>query len=202
LNENKITINYEKNENEEKGKNKDNEDNEDSEDNENNEDNEDENDKDLYTVEDEDYYEFPIENINELSEDIFFSDNLYNGNYSWTLMVYPNGKDTDGNDYISIYLKSYDVIDLDYYHVCCNFIVTLRNYNNYSIYKAKAIPNDCYFSLNNNEYGFKYIKKELLTTKDAIFNRSILENDKIVIGIYMRILKYNSKDLILNTKKT
>ncbi|KAG4100013.1 hypothetical protein H8356DRAFT_1075780 [Neocallimastix lanati (nom. inval.)] len=193
LNENKITINYEKNENEEKGKNKDNEDNEDSEDNENNEDNEDENDKDLYTVEDEDYYEFPIENINELSEDIFFSDNLYNGNYSWTLMVYPNGKDTDGNDYISIYLKSYDVIDLDYYHVCCNFIVTLRNYNNYSIYKAKAIPNDCYFSLNNNEYGFKYIKKELLTTKDAIFNRSILENDKIVIGIYMRILKYNSK---------
>jgi len=53
-------------------------------------------------------------------------------------MVYPNGKDTDGNDYISIYLKSYDVIDLDYYHVCCNFIVTLRNYNNYSIYKAKG----------------------------------------------------------------
>ncbi|ORY63607.1 hypothetical protein LY90DRAFT_505263 [Neocallimastix californiae] len=143
----------------------------------------------------EGFYEWKIENWNQLGEKEYSPEFMID-NHKWRLELYPNG--IDNRDYISLYLKCTDRNDDPSYHICAKKALYIRNYNDYSYFycngelgfKKKLL---LYYNKKNNSSGYnQFIKKSVLFSKNGVLNRSLVENNKCVIGVYLRTAKYKN----------
>eukprot|EP00833_Pecoramyces_ruminatium_P009618 jgi/Orpsp1_1/1183650/evm.model.c7180000086149.1 len=149
----------------------------------------------------ENYYEWQIESWNSI-DNLKYSPEFLIGDYKWKIVLYLNSDEDKEKDNISLWLTNTDTSNDNSLHVCANFIFTLKNYNDYSCFIGKEDKSLNYFSKDRNIWGFKhFIKKSYLTEKNKIINnKSVIENDKIAIGTYIRIYKYKIEQYIEESK--
>ncbi|ORX77620.1 hypothetical protein BCR32DRAFT_295511 [Anaeromyces robustus] len=139
----------------------------------------------------EDYYEWTIDEWNK-RKNIEYSPEFIAGGYKWKILLYENDNDNDNKDNnISIWLINSDIKNEDSLHICANFVFSIRNYNSYCCFIAKDDTTLNYFSKNRNIWGWnKFIKKSELNIKNKESNKSFVENNKVVIGTYIRVYQY------------
>ncbi|OUM59887.1 hypothetical protein PIROE2DRAFT_14472, partial [Piromyces sp. E2] len=132
------------------------------------------------------YYEWVIDNWN---------DKQFSSNFELC-----DETQIDNEDYVSIFLYNQDVQNDSSTHIYCKFKIMLRNYDDYSYYYTNNGAKFHNYNENHNNWGwFKYIKNVNLFVKDSN-NKSLIENDKVIVGVYIRIYKYN-KDLYIEEVK-
>jgi hypothetical protein len=143
------------------------------------------------------YIEWVIEDWNKFNDQ-------YNDYNTWTILVYPDGFDESLKGYTSIYVRDSDLSYKDIrnnVHNCSSCIVTARNYNDYRYYLLNETPTPFYFSIDYYYYFInKFKKKSELLEKNEKTNKSIVENDKVVLGLYIRNYKYN-REIYINELK-
>jgi len=152
-------------------------------------------------VESEGFYEWKIENWNELAN-IEKSPEFTVGDNKWRLKLKQNN-DNDNHDYICIQLMNTDLINDNSCHICTKYNLFIRNYDDTSCYYNLADDEFTYYNRNSTSWGFnQFIKKsDLFETKNDV-NKPIIENNKCVIGTYFKIYKYKQeqyKDEIENS---
>jgi len=55
-----------------------------------------------------------------------------------------------------------------------------------------------YFNKNRKYIGnLRFINKKYLFKKSADFNKSLIENDQVIVGALIRVFKYNKKGRII-----
>ncbi|OUM63498.1 hypothetical protein PIROE2DRAFT_9914, partial [Piromyces sp. E2] len=140
----------------------------------------------------EDYYEWEINNWNELTS-TKYSPIFKAGNYEWKLCIYPNGKNDE--EYISLYLYSESASNInENSYISTKYIMTIRNHNNYSCFKYKRSENLLHFTKENTQYGeSKYLHKNDLYKKNNNF-KGLIEDNTIIIGAYIRVYKSEIKN--------
>jgi len=120
------------------------------------------------------------------------------GSYNWKISLYPNGKEGSEKEYLSFYIKCLDLEDENNTknsRIYIKYILYIRNYNDYSCYKIKASPTRIHLSKENPEHGFRhFIKKSNLYAKRKKSNLSLIENDKLVIGAFIRVYTNDTDD--------
>ncbi|KAL6599213.1 hypothetical protein U3516DRAFT_763072 [Neocallimastix sp. 'constans'] len=98
------------------------------------------------------------------------------GSYNWKISLYPNGKEGSEKEYLSFYIKCLD----------------LEDENNT---KNSPSPTRIHLSKENPEHGFRhFIKKSNLYAKRKKSNLSLIENDKLVIGAFIRVYTNDTDD--------
>jgi len=146
-------------------------------------------------------YEWEIEDWNEIAnENFIYSPEFYVNGYKWKLLLVPNG-DTSFtsfyNGYVSIFLeKVNNENEYDYsVHIPVNRVFFVRNFNDYSCYHTETLPIEYYSGHENaNIFGhLGLIEKSQLKVKNESTNKSFVENNKCVFGVYFQIYK-NEKD--------
>ncbi|KAG4104067.1 hypothetical protein H8356DRAFT_1270674 [Neocallimastix lanati (nom. inval.)] len=137
----------------------------------------------------EDYYEWKIEDwegLNEKEESQVFTI----GETQWKLELYPKGYKPKEKDYMSLFLRCLTQ-DL-YKHTSVMYIFVIRNYASYTPYFTLQPNNICHFKKNDCNGFYQYFKISNLYEKVKEYNdHQIIENNKAVIGVYIRIYKYN-----------
>ncbi|ORX75577.1 ankyrin, partial [Anaeromyces robustus] len=143
------------------------------------------------------FYEWKIKNWSQLLNDEF-SDEFEIGGYKWKILLNPNGYDNKvDEDYISVYLKNIDVQKNSSTHIYANCLLAIRNYKDCSCFFINNdIKSNHYNKYNNSCNWDHFIKRECLYEKTENSNRSIIEDDEVVIDIYIRIYKYNKVQYI------
>jgi hypothetical protein len=141
----------------------------------------------------EGFYEWKIEDWNQLGEKEYSPEFMID-NHKWRLELYPNG--IDNRDYISLYLKCTDRDDDPSYHICAKKALYIRNYDDHSYFycngelgfKKQSL---LYYNRKNNSSGYnQFITKSELFSRNEVLNRSLVENNKCVIGVYLRTAKF------------
>ncbi|ORX45363.1 hypothetical protein BCR36DRAFT_116834 [Piromyces finnis] len=148
--------------------------------------NDDENGKE--DIQEEGYYEWVINDWEKL-EDMTYSPEFMIGEYIWKIKLYPNGNDkVNNNEYVSVFLENMNTNN--YSDTYAKFVLSFRNSNDYSSYRAHSISSLFYFSKYNNSIGFRqFIKKKELYVKNNESNIPLVENDKITVGVYIQIYR-------------
>ncbi|KAG4092163.1 hypothetical protein H8356DRAFT_1278550 [Neocallimastix lanati (nom. inval.)] len=148
---------------------------------------------------DEGQYEWRIGDWDKLNDQAYSPEFMAAG-HLWKILLYPNGISNNNNDYVSIFLTNLDIEEKmdSTIDVCVNFIISLRNYKNYSIYKTEPISSLKFYSLKNNQYGYsQFIKQtELFKSAQSSSSLPLIENSKTVISIYIQVYNYNKKDVL------
>lgn len=83
-----------------------------------------------------------------------------------------------------------------YTHICTNFSLAIRNYNDYSYNFALTSFN--FYDEKNNFCGWKkfILKKKLYTNNNN--SKSLIENNKLFIDVYLRVYDYKRGTYSLN----
>ncbi|OUM59888.1 hypothetical protein PIROE2DRAFT_14473 [Piromyces sp. E2] len=137
------------------------------------------------------FYEWKIENWNKLMNGEY-SPTFEICNHKWNFNIYPNGYGNDNKGYVSYYLHSQDAQDEESVHINSKFIFFIRNYNDYSYFHTNYSCGD--FNYINSNWGRgQFIKNDELLIKNDKYKKSIVENNKAVIGVYIRTYKYNEE---------
>jgi len=141
------------------------------------------------TIIGEDYYEWKIDNWDEIKDNRTATSPEFSiCGYNWRILLYPNGKDDESKDFISFFLLNSDVKKPNSSKVFCYFISYVRNYKDYLCINTKRSQSPDYFDKNTWTMGFsKFIKKDDLISNKNYSNKPIVENNKLNIGIYIRI---------------
>ncbi|KAG4086399.1 hypothetical protein H8356DRAFT_1297859 [Neocallimastix lanati (nom. inval.)] len=140
----------------------------------------------------EGYYEWKIDDWKGLR--IFqVSPTFTIGDYKWRMALLPTGY-TDGHDeFVSLYLGNYDVENDESLNIYSNYVFVIRNYTDYSCFKYEKTTNTVLFDINHSEHHFpKFIRKNNLSTIIKKTNKPIMEDNKVVIGVYVRIYYENN----------
>eukprot|EP00833_Pecoramyces_ruminatium_P010159 jgi/Orpsp1_1/1184191/evm.model.c7180000088403.1 len=144
-----------------------------------------------YEVIGNDYWEWEIEKWSSL-ENSEFSPEMLIGGYNWKIKLYPNG-DTYKN-YICIYLSSDEFKEIkssNTAHICVNNYFYIRNYYDYKCYYLKGENTTVSYSKNCPNWGWqKFIEKDKLFVKNNRTLKSLIQNDKVVIGAYIHAYKF------------
>jgi hypothetical protein len=136
------------------------------------------------------YYEWVIDDWNKINDWIFSP--VFNvGGYRWVLSL-----NIDKSGFISLNLKNLENFPFngdDSINIKCNF--GFRNINNFSLYRIKPLSIfNAYHSFNKVVDSFlirNYINEsELFNTNNKV-NKSIIENNKVIISIYLYLYKVN-----------
>jgi hypothetical protein len=141
----------------------------------------------------EGFYEWKIENWNQLADKEYSPEFIIN-NHKWRLELYPNG--TDDKNYVSLYLKCIDDENDPTNHICIKKVLYIRNYNDYSYFYCNGVlayknQSMLYYNKKNNITGYsQFIKKSSLFSKNENLNKSLVENGKCIIGVYLRTSNY------------
>ncbi|ORX75576.1 hypothetical protein BCR32DRAFT_271830, partial [Anaeromyces robustus] len=136
----------------------------------------------------EGYYEWQIDNSDEFYTFYcsFSSPEFYIGNCKWEIEL-----NSDRSDYLSANLELLSTDNDDLTHVYAKCILSIRNCNGYSYYYTKKDSTFNYYNKYNPIYSIKQlIKKSELKKKDSNTNKSLIENNKFIIGVYIRTYKY------------
>jgi len=142
-------------------------------------------DKFNYTLIEDKYFEWKIENWDQLKDKEYSS--VFDAHeHLWKLMLITNSFNEDNKESVDIGLSICDEIDNnDYIYV--NFIIYFRNYNNNQLYKAIEYDKEpTFYSAKSLNHGMNnaILKSELY---DKINDGcSLLENNKIIIGVLIK----------------
>jgi len=136
------------------------------------------------------YYEWTVENWNKISKEVcVFSPKFHALGYKWKLELYPNGVDDFYKGNVSLYLNRDNDDDDCSVHVPVNRVFFIRNCNDKYTYRAATLPIE-FLSKSIPSSGHpNLIKKDELFTNNPYTNRSIIENNKCVVGVYFQVYK-------------
>jgi len=142
-----------------------------------------------YEIIEEKNFEWKIEDWNSV-DDGAFSDSFKIGYQIWNIILYPNGNHEKGiRGYTSIYLLNNDSLH-ENKNICANIVMYIRNYNDSTIYEAKELSTFDNHDNNSDIYGFdKFINKSELNN----YSKSLVENNKTIIGAYIRVVNLNKR---------
>ncbi|OUM60848.1 hypothetical protein PIROE2DRAFT_13290, partial [Piromyces sp. E2] len=144
----------------------------------------------------EGYFEWKINNWKSLNEEEY-SPKFRAGGLKWKIKLLSNNDETKNNEYISIYLENIDVMTDESSHICGNVLFSIRNYDDYSFYENQENKSLYYFSKEKNICGSDhFIKKKDLFTKNERINKSLIENNRTVITVYIRLFEYELEQYI------
>jgi len=139
----------------------------------------------------EGYNEFLIENFDNIW--YYYSPQFQIGGYDWTIEVRSKNEYTNF-DHISLFLKN-----LNDNCAKVKFVFSVRNYQDYFYFIAKEYSKLQYYDLQFEPHGFsQFINKTELYSKSDENDKSIVENDKIVVGVYVQVYK---EDTIIKEKE-
>ncbi|OUM59886.1 hypothetical protein PIROE2DRAFT_14471 [Piromyces sp. E2] len=139
------------------------------------------------------YYEWNIDEWNKLQNNNL-SEEFEIGNHKWNIFLCTNN---DKNGYVSIYLNSRDVEKDVFAHIYVKYILTIRNKNDYSCFYINGESDFNYYNKYNNSHGWKnFIKNKDLFIFNKDSSKPLVENNKTVIGVYIRIYKYDEEQYI------
>ncbi|ORX38750.1 hypothetical protein BCR36DRAFT_22785 [Piromyces finnis] len=145
------------------------------------------------------YYEWRIENWDKIKYncEAEYSVKFNVCGYNWKIKMYPNGVD-DSNDHISLYLKNLDVGSIKT-HIFVKCVLFMANYDDYDTCHVKEFSST--FSSNKNTSGVKefILKNQLYGGYDC--KRTLITNNKVVVGAYVNVYEYNEVDCIINDIK-
>ncbi|KAG4103684.1 hypothetical protein H8356DRAFT_1643584 [Neocallimastix lanati (nom. inval.)] len=151
----------------------------------------------------DDIYEWSIDHWNNLKNGEF-SPEFVIGGYRWKLKLYPNGYNETLKDFVSIYLSSVDAQNNDTIHIYAKSIFYIRNNNDYACLKSfgeKLSPLN-YTSKSYIWGAHHFIKKDDLFVKSHTTHQSLIENNKTVVGVYLRVFKYTKEKFINDIKRS
>ncbi|KAG4101427.1 hypothetical protein H8356DRAFT_1289411 [Neocallimastix lanati (nom. inval.)] len=151
---------------------------------------------DYYDVKGENYYEWAIENWGEIEKSSGLSPNFNIDGHEWKISLYLNEA-----GFVKIELdnfNSYRLKDNEYFYI--NYTFVIRNSNDFACYKAKSSTSLKRFSKKEDKIVVeKFIESKDLYNKDEDTNKSLVEYNKAVLGVYIRI--YDSEQKV-NKKLT
>eukprot|EP00833_Pecoramyces_ruminatium_P002807 jgi/Orpsp1_1/1176839/evm.model.c7180000059217.1 len=154
---------------------------------------------DIYDIMEENLYEFEI-NERDVMNGLYYSPEFTFAKNKWNIIFYPNGylcndkqKVFDLDPISSILLNLRDN-DIDFSNkMLLRYFISIRNYNNYSCFISKCMKGPIYLMKYNNSCGFiEFLKKKDLYLKALTSKNSIVENNKMIIDIYIRAYKINN----------
>jgi hypothetical protein len=150
----------------------------------------------------EGYYEWLIKDWDDL-ENIVYSPEFMIGEYKWKIKLYPNGNDkVKERDYVSLFLENLDTIYNNFSNTFAKFVLSFRNINDYSGFTEHSIPSLFHFNKTNNSLGFRhFIKKSDLYEKNEKSGRPLIEDGKIIVGVYINIYQSRLDEEALKIKK-
>jgi len=150
-----------------------------------------------YEIFKENHYEWEINNWDQLSN-CEYSPNFEAAGYTWNIKLYPNRHKKDDEEHVSIYLKNLDVENDETLHICSKYIFYIRNSEDYSNMKYEIASSFSYFNNIKPVNGIsQFINTSDLTIKNEEFNKPLVQNNKTIIGVYIRVYKYNTKKQIV-----
>ncbi|ORX61252.1 hypothetical protein BCR36DRAFT_365831 [Piromyces finnis] len=150
------------------------------------------------------YYEYRIEKWNNFNNNRLRK-YVYPDSKIWRLCFHKTYNPKDQQNYISFCLKDYSLRE-EQMPYCVNIVMVLRNINDLTYHKAKLITlKKTYFNSNNIKLQFhNFIRESDLYEQDVTTHHSLVENDKMMVGFYVRYYKYDihinyGNDYLLNS---
>jgi len=148
--------------------------------------------KDLssYTFIEDKYFEWKIENWNQLKDEEYSS--IFDAHeHLWRLMLITNNFDENNEESVDVGLSLCDDIN-DNEYIYTNFVIYFRNYSNPNVYKTVEYGDEpTFYNAQSLDHGINnaiLISELNDKTKEG---RSILENNKIIIGVLIKFYSYN-----------
>jgi len=137
-----------------------------------------------YEIKGENYYEWAIENWEDIESYSSLSPNFNIGGYEWKLTIYPN----EGG-YVKFELNNFNSFRLkddEFFYI--NYVFSVRNCDDLSYYYAKPSINFKRFSKKEEKITEdKFMKTNELLKVNENTNESYVQNNKVVVGVYIRI---------------
>ncbi|TPX38452.1 hypothetical protein SeMB42_g06732 [Synchytrium endobioticum] len=135
-------------------------------------------------------FEWKIDSFTALRQDErTYSDEFECYGSQWRILLFPNGNRQ--NEQLSIFLESIDAPKQDRkssWHICAEFSLAVANYEDDTIYKHQTAK--MRFNPGETDWGFnQMIKFASLTVPIDNLPRPILENDKMRIVVYIRVVE-------------
>jgi len=134
------------------------------------------------------FYEWKIEDWNSLiNKECVDSPTFQAFGYTWNLELYPTGVDHFYRNNVSLYLRRRNEKDDFSVHIPVNRVFFIRNYYDKYCYCAQTLPIE-YLSKSIPSCGHpNLIKNSELFTKNPYTNKSIIENNKCIVGVYFEV---------------
>jgi len=137
----------------------------------------------------EDFFEWVIDDWEKLIERKEYSPEFAVGGYRWRLLLFPKGNTE--KEYLSIFLDNLDVKDenaTEETHVCAKFVLSIRNYNDYNYFTARATSHR--FNEKASDWGFNtFIGKTNLFNENKTYDKPLIEDGRTVVSIYVVVYK-------------
>ncbi|KAI9203814.1 uncharacterized protein BJ171DRAFT_459923 [Polychytrium aggregatum] len=135
-------------------------------------------------------YKWQINNWSSLNQsDRVHSPEFECGGSHWRVLLFPKGNRTP--DSLSVFLESVEAQTIQKptkWHVCANFALAIANADDDTIIKSSHVQHR--FSPSEQDWGFNtLVKQSLLFQPIENFSRPIIEQDRVVIIVYMQIIK-------------
>ncbi|ORX83271.1 hypothetical protein BCR32DRAFT_267083 [Anaeromyces robustus] len=143
----------------------------------------------------DEYYEYQIEKWNNFQNDLL-TKYIY-PHFNACQVQFCKSKDKHHhNKSISIQLLDYTILE-EHLSFWANIVFSFRNVNDVNCHKAKVITPDMTHFYDYNFYikYNKFIKESELFSKKNDTNVSIIENNKTIIGLYIRLYKFDKNYL-------
>jgi ubiquitin carboxyl-terminal hydrolase 7 len=140
-------------------------------------------------VVEENYYEWVIEDWDKLENKKEYSPEFIIGGYRWRILLFPKGNAE--KEYVSAFLDNLNVKDenaTESTHVCAKFVLSVRNFNDYTCFNAK--PSHHRFNGKESDWGFNhFVEKTQLYNENKNYIKPLIEDGKTVFSVYVRIYK-------------
>jgi len=136
------------------------------------------------------FYEWEVENWSKISKkQVVYSPEFYALGHKWKLELYPNGVDVFYKGNISLYLYRDNEEDDCCVHLAVNRVFFIKNYYDSSCYQAATLPIE-YLGKSIPSSGHpNLISTSKLYTVNGYNNKSLVEKNKCIFGVYFQIYK-------------
>ncbi|KAJ3205843.1 hypothetical protein HDU82_004926 [Entophlyctis luteolus] len=120
-----------------------------------------------------------------------FSPEFVCSNATWRILLFPSGNQQ--SDTLSVFLDSVDAPGMPkdgLWHICVQFVLAIVNYKDETCYRSATAQHR--FNPYEADWGFNHLVKlnQLLIPLDPTkSDRSLVEDDKTVFIVHMRVLK-------------
>eukprot|EP00833_Pecoramyces_ruminatium_P011048 jgi/Orpsp1_1/1185080/evm.model.c7180000092230.1 len=144
-------------------------------------------------VVDEDYYEWIIEDFNKIKFDKVSPKFIIGGN-EWSISFKSNNSPV----YTSVYLKNLTNSSSNKNGLYIKYVIAARNCNDYFCFEAKNNIDIQKFTPEKNIIGFdEYLTKNELYNINKNTQSSIINNKRLIIGVFVRVYcdKLTNNDL-------
>lgn len=143
------------------------------------------------------YFEYVIGKWENFNEDRL-TKYIYPNSETWRIRFYRTRYDDPNDAYISFRLKNMSIWE-GYPPYYANIVLSFRNIDDESCYKAKLItPKITFFNRYNCKLRYPDFTKESELHLKNELNKSIIENNKTMVGFYIRYYKSDKKPSIIN----